>query len=386
MAYMFDKGKKMDKKTDTLIIGAGPAGISAAITLQKAGVSNVVIEKCRFPRSKTCGGLVTDKTVSALIDLLGENIDISGVFCDKSNTVEIYRGYDKIVETQTDKALYFVKREVFDNYLVNIYKNIGGLIYEDEKKYEISIDKKCITLSDGTNIFFDHLMAADGALSPVGKKLGYINKKQGFCIETHVDKDKIKDPERVKIFFKIVDKGYAWCFPSGDKCCIGLGGVYSKKYCYTERINELLRMLNISPKEWVLKGAFVPYGKITDQSKGNDDVVLLGDAGGFVDPIYGEGLFFAVSGGIEAAKARIISNKMIRPEFIKRMHPYTKIIKQGSLLQKLFFNRVIQSLIMKKMSGNDSFVRYYCDNMISEYNYNYSKIIKMYMEYKKQKK
>ena len=144
-------------------------------------------------------------------------------------------------------------------------------------------------------------------------------------------------------------------------------------------------MLGIAPEECTLKGAFVPYGYVTDQRSGPDNIVLAGDAGGFVDPIYGEGIFFAVSSGMEAAKARLDPDGNLRLNFSKRMEPYVKIIKQGTFLQKMFFGKPINSFFMKKIQEKNSFLRFYSDNQISEYNYQYSKIIGLYRDYKREK-
>ena len=378
----------MDNHTDTLIIGAGPAGIAAAITLQKAGISNVIIDRCKFPRNKTCGGLITNKTVRVLTELLETDKaeDLSGVFCDESNFVEIYHNAKMSACTETDLPFRFVKRYDFDNYLVDIYRKLGGTMYENERSYTLDLEGKNVVLSQGNRISFENLIAADGALSPIRHMLGYKKPRHGFCIETHVSKEKVAFAERIKIYFGVVEKGYGWCFPSGDECCVGLGGVYSKKINYTSIMNHFLVMLGISPEDCRLKGAFVPYGNVTCQNSGPENIVLAGDAGGFVDPIYGEGIYFAISSGMGAAKARLDSDGNLRSNFNTRMDSYVKIIKQGTFLQKLFFGRFLKGFIIKKMHEKNSFIKYYCDNQISEYNYAYLKILELYKDYKREKR
>lgn len=377
----------MDNHTDTLIIGAGPAGIASAITLQKAGISNVVIDKCKFPRNKTCGGLITNKTVRVLAELLdADNAeDLSGLFCDESNLVEIYNNAKKVAWAETDVPFRFVKRYEFDNCLVKKYRDLGGTLYENERKYELDIDGNRVVLGNGVHIDYENMIAADGALSPVREKMGYKNARQGFCIETYVNKGDVTFPKGIKVFFGIVDKGYGWCFPSGEECCVGLGGVYSKETDYIGIMKDFLIMHGIAPEECKLKGAFVPYGYVTDQRSGPENVVLAGDAGGFVDPIYGEGIYFALSSGMEAAKARLDSDGKLRSDFSKRMKPYVKIIKQGTFLQRLFFGKPMNRVFTKKINGKNSFVKFYSDNQISEYNYPYSKILKLYRDYKREK-
>ena len=116
---------------DAAVIGAGPAGISAAISLQKANISNVVLEKKAFPRDKTCGGLVTGKTLKAVRDLLDADRfeGISSAFCDSSNTVGLYYKEECLTISETSDIFSFVKRERFDDYLVGRYKEMNGSLY-----------------------------------------------------------------------------------------------------------------------------------------------------------------------------------------------------------------------------------------------------------------
>lgn len=382
----------MDIKTDAVIIGAGPAGISAAISLQKAGVSNIVLEKSTFPREKTCGGLVTHKTLKKVMGLLEAECfdDISSAFCDVSKKIGIYFKSERSTGTEVSEAVRFVRREQFDHFLVRKYKEQCGTIYEGVKDHKIDNVEKKITIGDDRIIHYKYLVVADGALSHTRETLGYKDPKQGFCVETHIPKGVVTDPDEVRIYFGIIKKGYAWVFPWGEEVCVGLGGVYSKGIDYTDTLRRFLNDLGIDERSCKIKGAFVPYGEVVDQASGSVDTVLAGDAGGYVDPIYGEGLFFALTSGIEAAKAVIssgeLSDSSFKDLYMENMAPYADIIKKGYKLQKVFFNGVAQSFFKKKMRGKDSFLSYYFDNLISEYNYSYGEIRRLYSDYKKEKK
>ena len=110
----------MSSHYDTIIIGAGPAGMAAAITLQKNGISNAVIDKSFFPRNKVCGGLVTYKTLETVIELTdtGATDLISDVFCDTDRIIELYFKNERLTCSEVDIPLYFVRREKFDFFLV----------------------------------------------------------------------------------------------------------------------------------------------------------------------------------------------------------------------------------------------------------------------------
>ena len=382
----------MDIITDAVIIGAGPAGISAAISLQKAGVSNIVLEKCTFPREKTCGGLVTYKTLKKVMGLLDVEYfdDISSAFCDVSKKVSIYFQSERLAGTEVSEEVRFIRREQFDHFLVRKYKEKGGAIYEGVKDHKIDTVEKKIKLGDGSAIHYEYLVVADGALSQTRETLGYKAPGQGFCVETHIPKDRVADPDEVRIYFGIIKKGYAWVFPWGEEVCVGLGGVYSKGTDYTYILRRFIDDLGIDEKSCKIKGAFVPYGEVVDQASGSGDTVLAGDAGGYVDPIYGEGLFLALTSGIEAAKALIsageLRDRSFKDLYLENMAPYADIIKKGHKLQKKFFNGVVQNIFKKKIQGKDSFLSYYFDNLISEYNYSYGEIRRLYSDYKKMKR
>lgn len=371
--------------TDVVIIGAGPAGMSAAISLQRAGISNAVIDKKSFPREKTCGGLVTYKTRKILMKLLDVKSfnKIAPAFCGMSKTAEIYDRSKRLAVSGLSKRLLFVKREKFDHFLVQHYKRLGGSLYENEKKYELDHLKRIVKLDDGRLIRYRNLIAADGALSATREAIGYPKQSLSFCLETHLPKEMVINPRRTKIYFGVVENGYAWMFPSGNEVCIGLGGDYDEATDYRLKLEGFLRGLGIEPDKCKLQGAFVPDGSSPRQNLDIKNAVLIGDAGGFVDPLYGEGLYFALTSGMAAAKARIDGGKDFKQAFIENMASSIKTIEQGYRLKRLFFKKRAQRMFAKKVYGKNVFLGFYCDNQVSEYRYSYTNLLKLYLDYKK---
>ena len=96
-----------------------------------------------------------------------------------------------------------------------------------------------------------------------------------------------------------------------------------------------------------------------DQRTGNADTVLVGDAGGYVDPIYGEGLFFAVTSGIEAAKALISAgerkDKSFRDQYLENMAPFADMIKKEINCKKCFSTESSKSFLRKRCVGRTHF-------------------------------
>lgn len=377
----------MEHVVDTLIVGGGPAGLSCGIRLQKNGVSNLILEKHSFPREKTCGGGVTEKTFRLLLEKLELPEEaLSPVFCDENDVLELYYKNERLTRSPLSKRFRFVRRYRFDEFLAREYQTRGGLLLENVTGQFSGGDDHCVILSNGDAVRYRHLVVADGALSPTAKALGYKAPELGFFVETYVPKEKLPDRDAVGIYFGFLKSGYAWVFPSGEEFCIGLGGRYQASISYDGLLKDFLKGLGLEPEDYPIKGAFLPYGELVKQRAASEDVLLIGDAGGFVDPIYCEGLYFAIASGVEAADAILECPEKVRPAFLRRMAPCAKIIKQGRRLRRIFFLPFLQKRFPKIVSGHHRFVGFYIDHMLAEYDYPYSRLRTLCRDYKKGKR
>lgn len=367
---------------DTVVIGGGPAGAACAITLQKAGVSSLILEQRAFPRHKTCGGLMTEKTVRLLKALLDE-AEIPAVFCDQSRTVELHGRDGRLTRSEVERPLRSVRRVTFDNALIERYRALGGTVLENRRRYKIDPAGKRITLENGDVIAYKHLVAADGALSRTRRVLGVKQPTLGFCLEVYVPKRELPQVDAVQIHFGVVPRGYLWVFPSGEDLCIGLGGVYQKGTAYRAILRKFLTARGLDPAAYQLFGAFVPIGKPVSQKNVPESSMLIGDAGGFVDPMYGEGLYFALSTGIAAAEA--IAAGGGKTAFLENAAPLSDMIREGVRVQKVFFTAPALRLFERKIKGKNGFVRKYCDDQLSTYNYSYAELIALYRDYEQGK-
>ena len=379
----------MGYAVDTVIIGGGPAGVSCAILLQKKGISNLVVEKKQFPRKKLCAGLVTRKTLRLLTEELDFSAEeLESVFCDESRTFELYNGSELLTHSDLTTPFRFTRREVFDTFLARQYQRRGGTLLENTVCNSIDLPANELTLSSGETVNFRHLVVADGALSDTRKLLDIPAPTLGFCVETHVPKAKLPHQgNAVQVRFGVIPKGYAWVFPSGNDFCVGMGGVCQKGIAYGELMNAFLSSLGLeNPAEFPPKGAFLPYGTAKKQTGGADNVLLIGDASGFADPITGEGLYFALASGKAAAEAISQAPERARAAFCKLTAAERKIIRQGTRLQKLLYFPALQKWFYKKVRGRNGFVGFYCENQVSEYKYSYARLWRMIRVYRKAKR
>ena len=386
----------MDYTVDTAVIGGGPAGLSCGIHLGTLGLSSIVIEKKTYPREKTCAGLVTEKTYELLEKKLGVisgNEQPGSVFCGTCRFAEFYHSYDLLTRSEISGTFRFVKRSSFDAFLAGRYRLSGGILLENSSFSGIDPEQGRLTLEGGGTVSFRHLVVADGALSCARKELGLEKPELGLCVETFIPMSPEKPLDAVRIYFGIAPNGYAWVFPSGGDVCVGIGGSYSGSEKYDSMLRELIGGLDLphpDPEDCVLKGAFLPYGMYADQKDAPEGVVLIGDAGGLADPIYGEGLYFSLFSGTAAAEAAAKSTAEgtdFNMEYLKRIDPVLKIIREGCFFRKFLFGSRAMKLMKSKLAGRNGFAGFYCDNQVQRYGYSYSDmILKMPADYKKNKK
>ena len=365
-------------RCDTVIIGAGPAGMGAAIPLIRNGASVCVIDRATFPRSKTCAGLVTGKTYRLIKDIF-EGAVPDDLFCFTSDTVRLFRRTKLLVSAPLEHSVRLVDRVHFDNALVEEYKRLGGVLREGENKTVVDYENSRLTLKNGDVIAYGTILFADGALSMAHRQLKVDKRDLAFGVEVYVPYEQFPC-DSVDLYFDYLDNGYAWVFPHGGSVCIGLADVYDKKTEYMKLMRDFLTDLGVSDKSAKFIGAFLPYGTVIPQEKLPDNVMLLGDAGGFTDPISGEGLYMALQSGAYAAEALRLPHP--KAAYLDRMAAIIRTVKDGKKVQRTFFSPLIHKVFLKKIEGKTELVTYFFDQMVEEYRCEYRDVKKLISGYR----
>ena len=347
------------------------ANLAESINIHRYGVHR------RIPFAAVEHLHITEK----IVEVEQSSEAVSNLFIGECDTVGIYKN-GAICRTKVDTPFSFVDREAFDFELIKKYKSLGGTLIEGAECAEADFEHKKIHLSNGDTVSCSYLIAADGANSRLRNSLGLKLRKIGFCIETRIPVPAGAEQE-IGIYFDAVPDGYGWVFPSGERLCVGLGGVFDKKIGYKALLDSFLNRLGYPADGAGYRGAFVPYGGVTDIERAPDDVLFVGDAAGLVDPIYGEGLFYALSSGIEAGRA--IASGEPKAAYLKAVAPYIDEIRAADKLQRRYLNKAGLAVIAKLMRNRPDFLRYYCEHMISRYDYSYKDLPRLALDYKKSK-
>jgi geranylgeranyl reductase family protein len=297
---------------DVIVVGGGPGGSTAARFCAKAGLKTLIIEKERLPRYKPCGGCLSTKTVH----LLG--FDLSPVV---ENTIYgakfTYCSKDPFVIESKDPIAFLVMRDRFDQLLVNKALEDGAAILEGEKvkKIEEKSGGVEVELGKGRKFHCRYLIGADGAESTVARFLPLPpqrNDGNGMAIESEIAFDSSihfpqKELQFINLDFGRVPNGYGWVFPKREWLSVGIGGMYreTKRMNLRQHLKSFIKGLDYIPegKAGKVMGHRLPSFYDEEQKVSQGRILLVGDAAHLMDPLQGEGIYYAVQSGMLAGEA-----------------------------------------------------------------------------------
>ena len=166
-----------------------------------------------------------------------------------------------------------------------------------------------VTLADGTPLEADHVIGADGANSVVRASFAGINRKRfsqfmAPAIEISIPPSTLPRPVTCpELYIGFMEAGYGWVFPNRDSVLVGLCGLRRNKVNFSKLFKEYLDFLKIDSNiGYSLRGHPLPYGNYVDEPVCGR-AMLAGDSGGFVEPLLGEGIFYALCTGLYAGDA-----------------------------------------------------------------------------------
>lgn len=308
------------RKRDIVIAGAGPSGATAAYYCAKAGLDAVLMDKNRFPRKKPCGGgLCPHIKRFRFID--------EKFFSVPSNRSTIFSpSMKESMEYDPGRPIFYqVEREEFDNHICEKAQKAGAEFIQDTTVKSVEREAESMLINTDRGIFkADIVLGAAGVFGPVAK---YVREQNGlppkwsdselaFCLVTEIplgEREVVKtygEDRRVLMhFLEYIYGGYGWVFPKKEKVNIGMGTFmdviksYGTKKAFNMYIKLLIRDGFLPQKlpDYKLRGGMFPY-KGPLSSSICDNAMLLGDAAGFVSPVSGEGIFFAMDSGRLAAR------------------------------------------------------------------------------------
>jgi geranylgeranyl reductase family protein len=346
---------------DAIVVGAGPAGSSAAAVLATSGARVALVDKARFPRDKLCGGLLSARSLGTMRKVFGPQCAFPIEFTSTAATV--FDHERRLVRVRNCKPLHFTSRRTFDASLVQLATAAGATLLEGNAVKALDAEAGTVELDDGSALSAPFVVGADGAASRVRKMLGVQMDREGFAVglEAEVPRDTMaRDITEPEIYFGLVEWGYGWIFPKCATVTVGIGGLAARNGDMRTRFREFAKAALGRVPDERLCGSPIPFGNFV-ATPGRGSTLLVGDAAGLVEPLTGEGIAFAIQSGRHAAHAVLEAARRNAPSHALRLYRpgYRSIVqsfRDVRLLRNLVFSRGTRGVFLRALHGNERMV------------------------------
>ena len=361
----------MSKKLeyDVVVVGAGPAGLSAAIVLAKAGVRVIVIERGRFPGAKNVmGGVFYSDCMKGVVDHFPEGAPVERHIVeqriwmlDDKASVGFSHKNDRFNEQPYN--CFTVFRAKFDRWLADEAEKAGALIINntvvkeplmaDGKVVGVKTDRPqgdvyahCVIVADGVNSLFSKSLGLRKKIMPTQVALA-VKEVIGLDEKVINDRFNVRNSEGVTIemtgsYFN--GETMAFLYTNKKSLSLGVGMILSDMIENKVNPNELIEHLKKHPsvaplieggetKEYLAhlipEGGYKALPKLVF-----DGVMIAGDAAMMVDSIHREGSNLAVTSGKLAAETYLEAAK--KGDFSeKTLSLYVKKLENSFVLKDL---------------------------------------------------
>jgi geranylgeranyl reductase family protein len=344
-------------EADVIVVGAGPAGSATAYHLAQAGLDVLLLEKTTFPREKVCGDGLTPRATRQLIKM-GVDLDAPGWVRNKG--LRILGGGVRLELPWPDLASYpdygLVRTRLdFDQILAERAVAAGVRLRMNTAVTEPVVDERTQRITgvvaktaEGEVTFRAPLVvAADGNSTRLSLAMGLRkrdDRPMGVAVRRYYTSPR-HDDDYLESWLELWDgdrllPGYGWVFGVGDGTSnVGLGLLNtSEAFKNVDYRGLLKRWLANMPEEWgyveenatgPVRGAALPMGfnRTPHYTRG---LLLVGDAGGMINPFNGEGIAYAMESGEMAAE--VIVQALGRPTPAQReraLHDYPRVLKEA---------------------------------------------------------
>ena len=348
----------MVKEFDVLVAGAGPAGSAAAAVLAGRGFTVGLLDRAAHPRPKLCGGLLTGKSMDALARIFGlgeaDLIARGGQFHQTQDYIFAHQG-NELLHGAAAEPFRFIDRPAFDALLASLAVARGAELLPGSEVASCDAAGGKLRLRDGGNLSAKFIIGADGANSVTRRALSVDrvawkrNLAAAIEVELPVGHGPGQFPREVcvpELHVGSPSAGYGWVFPGPRGPKVGICGLRRGERDFGAIFLDYLRLLGVDRPESVpLHGHPLPYGNALARPYGGR-LLLAGDAGGFVEPLFGEGIFYALATGAHAATA--VSRALAAGAGVNAGLEYQRLLA-GSVRPELLWSNRLRWMLFAAM-------------------------------------
>ncbi|MCU1420811.1 MAG: geranylgeranyl reductase family protein [Microbacteriaceae bacterium] len=284
-----------------MVVGAGPAGSTAARIAAEAGASVLLLDRARFPRYKTCGG--------GLIGISLDHVPASVLEVVEERVTEVrftLRGRSRSTHRRHRPFLALVQRERFDQALVDAAIAAGVRFDDGVTVRSVGEDAGGVTLETSAgNILAAVVVGADGAGGRVGRYVGVTPAGVDLALESEIVRpnDGRSWDDRVYLDWGSEPGTYAWMFPKTETLTVGVIQRRGRPDATREYLELYTRQLGLEGAEIARSSGHLAQWRSPDSPVHRGRVIVAGDAAALLDPFTREGISFALRSGTWAGEA-----------------------------------------------------------------------------------
>lgn len=288
---------------DVVVVGAGPAGASAARAAASEGRRVLLLEKAELPRYKTCGGGIIGPSRDALPP--GFELPLR----DRVHAVTFSLN-GRMTRTRRSKRMLFglINRPEFDAALVESAKAAGaevrtGVTVSRVEQHGPAVPDRrtvALVLGDGSTVLARAVVGADGSAGRIGAHVGVKLDQVDLGLEAEIPVPATVAEDwagRVLIDWGPIPGSYGWVFPKGDTLTVGVISARGEGAATKRYLEDFIARLGLAGFEPSVSSGHLTRCRADDSPLSRGRVLVCGDAAGLLEPWTREGISFALRSG-----------------------------------------------------------------------------------------
>ncbi|CAM5388982.1 MULTISPECIES: geranylgeranyl reductase family protein [Streptomyces] len=288
---------------DVVVVGAGPAGASAAYAAACTGRRVLLLEKAELPRYKTCGGGI----IGPSRDALPPGFDLP--LRDRVHAVTFSLN-GKLTRTRRSKHMLFglINRPEFDAQLVKTAQDAGaelrtGVTVSRVEQHGSAVPDRrtvAVVLGDGEVVLARAVVGADGSAGRIGAHVGVKMDQVDLGLEAEIPVPPTVAEDwagRVLVDWGPIPGSYGWVFPKGDTLTVGVISARGEGAATKRYLDDFIGRLGLAGFEPSISSGHLTRCRADDSPLSRGRVLVCGDAAGLLEPWTREGISFALRSG-----------------------------------------------------------------------------------------
>ncbi|MFE9749397.1 geranylgeranyl reductase family protein [Saccharothrix saharensis] len=334
---------------DVVVVGAGPAGTTAARVAAASGCDVLLVERAAVPRYKTCGGGLIGCAQASLPPGLGVTVhdEIDAV------TFTLRGRRARTLDSTAGVRLKMVFRDDLDAALTKVAADAGVVVRDRTTvaALEDAAGEVVVRVGGGGRIRARAVVGADGSASRVGRHVGVRCEQVDLALEVEVvvePRDAGKWRGRMLMEWGPLPGSFGWVFPKGDICTAGVVAARGQGEATKAYLRDFLRRHGLADRTPLHDTGHLTRCRRPDSPLTRGRTLVAGDAAGLCDPWSREGISFALRSGALAGEAAVGIARAQHPEDLERSRlGYTGAVR-SVLEAEMLASRQVMNLFTRR--------------------------------------